>query len=229
MIRLAVLRPEPGNAATAGRIEALGPTAIRLPLFAVRALDWTPPDPGGFDALLLTSANAIRCGGPGLDLFRHLPVFTVGARTAETARSAGFDVKAAGASDAISLLALAEAHGVSRALHLTGRDRSIDAGGPVSCGIAVYASEALPIDDGRLRGLEGSVALLHSARAARRLGELLAGRGMPRSAIGIAALSPAVAAAAGAGWASVVVAAAPNDAALIEAARIEGARTRLTG
>jgi uroporphyrinogen-III synthase len=33
---LAVLRPEPGNAATAARIEARGLTAIRLPLFEMR-------------------------------------------------------------------------------------------------------------------------------------------------------------------------------------------------
>jgi uroporphyrinogen-III synthase len=224
MNRLAVLRPEPGNAATAGRIEALGLAAIRLPLFAVRALDWTPPDPGGFDALLLTSANAIRFAGPGLDLFRHLPTFAVGAKTAEAGHLAGFDVKAAGESDAISLLALAEAHGVSRALHLTGRDRSIEAGGPVACSIAVYASDALPIDAAQLRGLEGSVALLHSARAARRLGDLLASYDLPRSAIGIAALSPTVAAAAGSGWGAISIATAPNDDALIDAAR-----ARLTG
>ena len=62
---IAVLRPEPGNAATADRIAALGLAAIRLPLFEVRALDWAPPDPAGFDALLLTSANAPRLAGPG--------------------------------------------------------------------------------------------------------------------------------------------------------------------
>ena len=42
MTSLAVLRPEPGNTATAGRIEAAGARAIRLPLFAVKALDWVP-------------------------------------------------------------------------------------------------------------------------------------------------------------------------------------------
>ena len=61
---LAVLRPEPGNGATAARIEELGFRAIRLPLFAVRALAWTMPDAADHDALLLTSANAVRFGGP---------------------------------------------------------------------------------------------------------------------------------------------------------------------
>ena len=216
MTPLAVLRPEPGNAATAARIEALGLQAIRLPLFAVRALDWSPPDPAAFDALLLTSASAVRFGGPGLGVFRHLPVLAVGARTAEIARRAGFDVMAEGDADAASLIATAQARGIKRALHLGGRERSIEPGGPIASAIAVYASEALPVPSQQLRALEETIALLHSARAARRLGELVDTR---RSAIGIAAFSPAVAAAAGTGWASIAIAAAPNDAALIEAAR----------
>lgn len=216
MTPLAVLRPEPGNAATAGRIEAMGLRAIRLPLFAVYALEWSPPDPADFDALLLTSANTVRFGGPGLDLFRHLPVYAVGARTADIARQAGFGVMAEGAADAQSLIATAEALGVKRALHLGGRNRGIAAGGPVALGLPVYASVSLAIAPEVVRGLDGAVALLHSARAARRLAELA---GTRRSAIGIAAFSPAVAAAAGTGWASIAVAAAPNDTALIEAAR----------
>jgi uroporphyrinogen-III synthase len=216
MTPLAVLRPEPGNAATVGRIEALGLQAIRLPLFEVRALDWSPPDPAGFDALLLTSANAVRFGGPALELLRHLPVLAVGARTAGIARQAGFDVMAEGAADAMSLIATAEALGVKRALHLGGRERGIATGGPVALAVTVYASEALPIPPEAVRRLAGAIALLHSARAARRLSEL-ADTG--RSTIGIAAISPAVAAAAGPGWASIAIAATPSDAALIDAAR----------
>lgn len=215
MTPLAVLRPEPGNAATAGRIEAGGARAIRLPLFAVRALDWTPPEPADFDALLLTSANAVRFGGAGLDRFRVLPVLAVGARTAAAARAAGFDVMAAGVGDAAALIATAWANGVVRALHLGGRERGVEAGGPVARAITVYASEALPIEPRDLDALQGTVALLHSARAARRLAELVGPR---RPTIGVAAFSPAVAAAAGSGWASIAIAAAPNDAALIEAA-----------
>ena len=122
---LAVLRPEPGNAATAARIEALGLRAIRLPLFAVRALDWIRPDPATHDALVLTSANAIRFGGAGLAVIRHLPVLAVGPKTAEIARAAGFDVMAVGDGDAAALIALAEARGIDRALHLA-RSRSSD-------------------------------------------------------------------------------------------------------
>ena len=216
---LAILRPEPGNSATAGRIEALGLQAIRLPLFAVRALDWTPPDPADHDALLLTSANAVRFGGPDLAGLLSLPVLAVGKKTAESARLAGFDVMAAGDSDAKAMLALAQAKGLSRVLHLGGRDRAIELHGPVTRAIAVYASEEMPVSPSLLGRLTGATALLHSARAAARLGALVDSHALDRSSIAIAALSSAVARAAGAGWAMVIIAAAPTDTALIEAAR----------
>ena len=219
----AVLRPEPGNAATTGRIEALGLRAIRLPLFEIRALGWTAPDPAAFDALLLTSANAVRFAGPGLEALRHLPVMTVGARTADISRAAGLDVMVSGKSDAASLLA--RDHGFTRILHLGGRERSIETGGAIARAIAVYASEPLSVPREDMVSLQGSIALLHSVRAAIRLGELADEHGLTRSSVSVAAFSPAVAAAAGRGWAHIATAAAPNDAALIEAA-IEGRRAR---
>jgi len=223
----AVLRPEPGNAATTGRIEALGLRAIRLPLFEIRALGWTAPDPAGFDALLLTSANAVRFAGPESETLRHLPVLAVGARTAEVSRAAGFDVMATGRSDASSLLS--REHRFTRILHLGGRERSIDTGGAIAQAIAVYASEPLPVTPEALATLKGSVALMHSARAAIRLGALADEHGLSRSSIGIAAFSPAVAEASGTGWAWIATAALPNDKALIEAAIERAAHARLTG
>ncbi len=115
---LAVLRPEPGNAATVARIEALGLSAIRLPLFAARSLAWTPPDPAAFDALLLTSANAVRHAGAGLDALCGLPVVAVGEATARAARSAGLMVETVGAGDVASVV---QASGRTRLLHLAGR------------------------------------------------------------------------------------------------------------
>jgi len=215
---LAVLRPEPGNTATADRVEALGLQAIRLPLFAVRALSWTPPDPADHDALLLTSANAVRFGGLDLADFLSLPVLAVGEKTAESARLAGFDVMAAGDSDGAAMLALASTRGLSRMLHLGGRDRAIEAHRPVTRAIPVYASEEVPVAAERIRRLRGATALLHSARAATRLGALIDTHAIARAEIAIAALSPAVAAAAGTGWANIAIATVPTDAALIDAA-----------
>lgn len=211
---IAVLRPEPGNAATATRIEALGRRAVRLPLFATHAIDWTPPDASGFDALILTSAQAPRLAGAGLAALASLPVHAVGAATAAAAEAAGLRVVATGDDDATSLVTAAQANGVRRALFLGGRDRRVQAGGIVAQAIAVYAADAVAVD---IAALAGTVALLHSARAAQRLGAL-ADDGPGRGGIATAAISSAVADAAGAGWARVAVSPLPTDDALIAAA-----------
>ncbi len=202
---IAVLRPEPGNGATAAAIEAAGRTAIRLPLFAAGPVAWRAPDPLAFDALLLTSANALRHGGPQLAALRGLPVHAVGGVTAEAARRAGFAIAHAGTGDAAALLAAAEAMGVHRALLLGGRARMLDAGGIVTQAITVYASEPLAVAPGQAARLDGAIALVQSARAGARLAELVPPE--RRATIGIAAISARAAAAAGPGWRRVGIAA----------------------
>lgn len=208
---LAVLRPEPGNAATAARIAAAGGTAIRLPLFAVRPLAWNVPDPAEHDALFLTSANAVRHAGPGLAALVALPVHAVGQATADAAIAAGLRVARVGDDDAMALAAAVDAR---RALHLAGRDRATATLPGVSRTIAVYASEPVTPDPAMLAALNGAVALVHSPRAGARLAELIA----DRAGIAVAAISEAAATAAGPGWARVCVAARPGDAALVRAA-----------
>jgi len=211
--RIAVLRPEPGNAATVARVTARGWRAIALPLFAVRALDWTAPDPANFDGILFTSANAARHGGAELARLIGLPAFAVGENTAQAARAAGFDVKASGAGDATTIVARARALGHVRLLHLGGRERSIDSDGA----IAVYASEAMPVAPADVAGLAGSVVLLHSTRAAHRLAELVDMAGVARNGLTLVAISPTVAQAAGTGWRAVATAALPRDDAMFAA------------
>ena len=212
---VAVLRPEPGNAATIARVEAAGLAAVRLPLFVVRSLGWTAPDPAAFDALILTSANAARLAGPGLDSLAGLPVFAVGPATAAAARARGLTIAETGDGDGAEIVTAMAARGVTRALLLAGRERHVDVGGVVAEAIAVYASDPLPIEDRAIAGLADTVALLHSARAARRLGELVG----TRASIRLAAISEAVAAAAGTGWADIAVAPTPDDATMIALAR----------
>ncbi len=216
---LAVLRPAPGNAATVARATAAGFATLSLPLFEVRALAWDLPDVAAHDALILTSANAVRFGGAGLAALGPLPVLAVGAHTAETARSAGLDVMATGTGDGREIAALAVARGVTRALHLSGRDRTLAVGGPIATVLPVYESAARAVAPATLRRLAGTTALLHSARAARRLAALVDAAGIERATIALAAFSPAIAAAAGPGWAAMVSAAIPDDAALFAAAR----------
>lgn len=215
---LAVLRPEPGNTATRARAAAAGFATLSLPLFAVAALDWAAPDPAQHDALILTSANTLRFGGAGLAALKGLPVLAVGPHTADAARAAGFAVSAIGGGDGAQIAAVAAQHGVRRALHLTGRDRTLGVGGAITAVVPVYRSIALPIATDALQTLDGTIALLHSARAARRLETLVTKAELDRSRIAVAAFSPAIAATLGPGWGDVAAAATPDDAALFTAA-----------
>ncbi|KTF69625.1 uroporphyrinogen-III synthase [Sphingomonas sp. HT-1] len=211
---IAVLRPEPGNRITAAAIEGRGRRAIRLPLFATRPIAWGVPDAAAFDALILTSANAVRWAGEGLAALQRLPVYAVGEATASAARRAGLEVAAVGQAGAAALATAAEAAGVRRALHLTGRERTLEAGGIVAAVVPVYASETLPVSPEAVAALSGSVALIQSARAGVRLAEIAP----DRAGIALAAISAAAAAAAGEGWAAVAIAPVPETEALIEAA-----------
>jgi len=209
---IAVLRPEPGNAQTAAAVEAAGGRAIRLPLFEVRPLPWTAPDPDSHDTMILSSANAIRHAGPGLGALLPLPVLAVGGATAAAARAAGLSVIATGTGGIEAVMASAKAAGVRRALHLTGVDHRPGDSRVIARTICVYESVAVPMDGEAAARMSGSVALVHSARA----GEALAATpGIERATMAIVAISRAAADAAGPGWQQVAVAPHPRDDALI--------------
>lgn len=214
---IVVLRPEPGNGETAERVRAAGFTAIAMPLFEARPLMWTAPDPAEFDLLLLTSANAVRHGGPGLARVRHLPVAAIGRATARAAREAGLSVRMTGGADIDSLLAAIPDVERLRILHLSGRHRT-PTGLDTIVPIAVYESVAIPPPRQIVATLPGAVVLLHSKRAARVFCDLLTAAAIPRSTLAVACLSAAIAEEAGEGWSAVMVAAEPNDAALVAAA-----------
>jgi uroporphyrinogen-III synthase len=202
---LLVLRPEPGNGATATRARALGLEVRQCPLFRVEPVAWTAPDPRGFDFLLLTSANALRLGGEELAKLRSIPVVAVGPMTAAAARAAGFDVAVVGTEGVEALLATVPAG--SRLLHLAGIDhRRPDDRHSVTM-IPLY--RATPLDP--VLPDEPCVALVHSPRAGARLAVLVA----DRSQIAIAAISAAAAAACGEEWATVESVARPDDTALL--------------
>jgi uroporphyrinogen-III synthase len=203
VIPLVVLRPEPGASATAIQARAMGLEVRTIPLFEVAPLPWTAPDPGLFDAIVLTSANAIRHGGPELERLKSLPVHAVGAVTAAAARAAGFSV-ATIADGGLQAMGLPPN---DKLLHLAGRDH-LPSGAAMT--IAVYDARPIASPVG-LDALDRSVAAVHSPRAGRRLAELV----RDRSAIAIAAISPAAAEACGFGWKSVEAAANPSESALL--------------
>jgi uroporphyrinogen-III synthase len=87
-----VTRPEPDASETAGRLGALGIDGLACPLLVHKTLPATLPDPKGFAAIALTSANALRAlrERQVLDRYLDLPVYAVGSRTAAAARAFGF-------------------------------------------------------------------------------------------------------------------------------------------
>jgi len=208
MKRLLVLRPEPGASATLARARAMGLEAVAVPLFEVEPVDWDAPDAGGFDGLLLTSANAVRCAGAQLQELRGLKAYVVGEATAEAARDAGFDIASTGDAGVDRLLGSIEPD--LRLLHLCGEDRRApqDARQTITP-LAVY--RAKPIECPQLPAPGGSVALIHSPRAGRRFAELVT----DRTGAALAAISAAAAEAAGTGWKSIEVAERPEDEALL--------------
>lgn len=214
---IAILRPEPGNAATAERVRAAGLDPLLLPLFTVVPLDWTPPDPAGFDALLLTSANAVRHAGAGLERLAQVPVLAVGPETADAATQAGLRVIECGSRCVAALLARQST--TQRVLWLAGRDRMAIDHPCVRAIIPIYANECIAWTPEQAAHLPGSVALVHSARATRQLAAQLDAHAIPRASVCIAAISARAADADGRGWGRVAIAAQPNDTALIDVAR----------
>jgi uroporphyrinogen-III synthase len=212
-----ILRPEPGAAASAARARRLGLVPHVAPLFTIRPLDWRAPDPGTFDAVLLTSANAARHGGPGLRPFLGLPCYAVGEATAAAARAAGFADVRTGTADAEAVNARMAADGVGLAFHPCGRDHQAPAGpGPAVARIPVYAAEAVEALPAAAETAlaAGALVLVHSPRAGALLARLVRDRGH----VPIAAISAAAAEAAGPGWRSLAIAPRPRDEALLELA-----------
>ncbi|UYY57294.1 uroporphyrinogen-III synthase [Sphingomonas sp. S2-65] len=214
----AVLRPEPGNRIMAAAVEARGRRAIRLPLFQIAPVAWDAPAPDAFDALILTSANAVRQAGRGLDGLRGLPVYAVGASTAESAERAGFRIAQIGRSGAAELVRAAEAAGIRRALHLAGRERTLEPSGIVADIRTVYASEELPVSAEAAARLSGSIALVQSARAGERLADIVDAHAIDRATIALVAMSEACARSAGTGWKVVHTAREPSPEALLDVA-----------
>lgn len=200
---LVILRPEPGASATAARAKALGLEPTVHPLFRAVAEPWLLPD-GDYDALLLTSANAVRHAGPLPDL----PVHAVGRATADAARDAGATIASIGSAGVAALLD--DLPDGLRLLHLAGAER-IEPLAPKQCITVVTVYRTEPLAPPETSALAGTVLLVHSPAAGRRVAQLP----LDREAIRIAAISEAAASACGMGWAACEFASRPSDEALL--------------
>jgi uroporphyrinogen-III synthase len=207
MRKLLLLRPEPGLSASAERARAIGLDVATCPLFCVEPVEWLAPEPTDYDALLLTSANAVRYGGAGLAKLRALPAHAVGGATAAAAREAGFHVETIGIGGVADLLASLPAS--VNLLHLAGEDRRDAAGRQLIDTRIVYRSA--PIEMPGLPPLDGLIVAVHSPRAGARLDELAD----CRVDTAIAAISTAAAEACGRGWERIEVAERPDDPSLL--------------
>lgn len=218
---LLIVRPEPGASATKARADALGLPAIVAPLFAVAPLSWTPPPAQDSDALLLTSANAARLGGAGLENYATLPCLCVGEATADAARAAGLNVLWVGHSDGGTALKEAAAQGLHRLLWLSGQQHTPLVHPQISLTVVpVYHAEEGPPAPALLAALKHpAIALLHSQRAAWRFAELVGHDLAVRARIGLITISPGVAAVAGEGWAWMHWPENPRDQDMLELVR----------
>lgn len=207
-LALIVLRPEPGAGVSMARARAVGVDAVSVPVFALEPVAWRVPSLEGYQALLLTSANAVTLVGPELAALTSLPAWCVGEATAAVARVAGLTVERVGSA---GVQALVDAGGPMRLLWLAGEDRTAvqaPEGGKIDA-IAVYRAAPLAVDIAVLQ--DPAVVLVHSTRAAQRLAEIAP----QREALRLVAISPAVAAACGEGWRSVAIAPRPDDAEMV--------------
>jgi len=203
-----VTRPESDASDSAARLEALGITAVTAPLLVSEPLPVDLPDPAGFAAIAVTSANALRvldeCGA--IERYRNVPLYAVGDRTADLAEELGFVMvtSAGGAlSDLVELLAHARI--VRPILYPAARDRSADLArslapfGKTVETLPIYAMNAVPALDPHIADVLESgrvdAALFYSRRTAEafvRLTENLLDRAA-KARLGVLCMSEAVA------------------------------------
>ncbi|MCO5090791.1 uroporphyrinogen-III synthase [Bosea sp. (in: a-proteobacteria)] len=236
-MRVFVFRPRPDAERTARAIAGHGFEPVVAPLFEVIRLPGEAPA-GSFDAIVVTSGNAVPALAQGPAAWRDLPVFTVGSRTAAKVREAGLDDTRSADGDRNDLIALIRRTlpAPARLLMIVARDRKEDvaerlreAGYEVALWIA-YAAEAiaaLPEEtQAALRQGEGA-ALHYSPRGAQTFIALTQAAGIAEKALELThvALSANVAAPLiAAGASTVLVAEHPEEAALLAALEQVSAR-----
>ncbi|MFE1598592.1 uroporphyrinogen-III synthase [Methylobacterium sp. ID0610] len=228
-LRVWVARPLPAGARTAARLAGLGHAPLLAPVLDLAPSHAPPPD-GPFDALILTSANAVPAvAAAGLT---RSPAFCVGARTAAAARAAGLSDVRQGEGDAAALARLVAAAlpAGARLLHAAGKERKAEpAAALAAAGFAVaawvaYAARPVPVLPEAVSLALGEASLdaaLHYSRrsAATALGlARAAGRDAAFARLAHLCLSEDCAAPlVGAGILSHVVAAQPTEDALLAA------------
>jgi uroporphyrinogen-III synthase len=222
-----VTRPEPGASETAARLDALGFQPVLAPAIRIRLMPPSLPDPGRVAVVLVTSGQAV----PALpERFRHARLFVVGDATAARARKAGFtDVTSASgdATDLVALVRTAVAPGAALLL-ATGRGLghavadALRAAGFAVLRRSVYAADPMrrlpPAAVRTLRSGGLRAALFFSADTATSFAAMVR-RSSLCDALGktdaVAISQPAAVALDGLAWRRIMVAARPNQEAML--------------
>ena len=203
-----VTRPDPDASDTAARLGALGIEGVPCPLLVHQTLDGGLPEPRGFAAMAVTSANALRALADRgvLSRYHELPVYAVGDRTAAMAKELGFsNVTSANGAFADLAELLVHAPLAGPIFYPAARDMSADLGkslapfGRMVITAEVYAmNPVVTLPDGLAERLGGDIsgALFYSKRTAQtfvRLVERVFDQ-PTRARFGVLCLSEAVAA-----------------------------------
>ena len=232
-----VTRPHPDNDTTLATLRDRGFEALSAPLLRFEPLPFHDDADADYDGVILTSANALRSLDLTASRLLPLPLFAVGAHTADAARAAGFDRVIVAKGDAVSLrdLVLAQVKAgkltaSATLLYLAGADLSRDLAGELGTrGLTVVTHTtyrmapvaALPRQASEAFMANRISAVLHySRRSAQAFLETIRADGIEISALAVpqCCISAAVAAVLhDAGATNVVVAARPDETALLEA------------
>ncbi len=176
-MRLLVTRPVAEAERTAAALQRRGHTALIAPVLTIEPVAGAAFDPASFDAIVMTSGNAVRAlaARPLPDRTLALPVFAVGGQTAQAARDAGFSAVVSADGDAADLLALVRGRYASgaRLIYLAGSDRSRDLAAELAAGgiavetMVVYRAEAaVRLPDDAAQAIRGGTVdgVLHYSR-----------------------------------------------------------------
>jgi len=234
-----VTRPHPDDETTAASLRARGFDVLRAPMLRFEPVAVHEDMNARYSAVIVTSANALRGIEPHLKGHRmlELPLFAVGEHTAAAARRAGFTHVVSANGDAANLRALVlaslkakELKKASTLLYLAGAELSRDLASELEeSGFRVVtqttykmiAVKSLPRETCDAFAANQVEAVLHySQRSARAFLDAARAAGVEISALAIpqCCISATVASVVrDAGATQVVVAATPDENALLEA------------
>jgi uroporphyrinogen-III synthase len=229
-VRVLITRPQEAARETAERVAALGHEPLIAPMLETVFPGYAFSGLERAQALLVTSANAV-AALERIEGARRLPVYAVGARTAEAARAAGLDVAGNAEGDARDLAELLKGRldpragplAFARGRHVAGglTAQLADAGFALHTAV-VYETHVLETLDPsvrtRLESGEVDAVLFFSPRTARAFARVVEKEGLAGHTETLAALclSQKIAdSLAPLAWGALRVAAAPNLDALL--------------